>query len=252
MNGGTPQGTLLGIICFLIQMNDLKALPPIPLDELLTPPGVKQNSTSAKFVDDLSILTAIKLRENLEICENLEKPLVYHNRTEHYLPDEKNPMNEQINNLLEFTEINEMKINKYKTKVMLFNRATSLDFQSNILLESSPLDVVEETKILGIMLSSDLKWKKHVDFVRKKCLKKMWSIRRMKEIGGSIHDMIDVFTLQIRCLAEIGCPSWNGALTQKDITKLESIQKIALRIMLGEHLQRLSKCSQYIKTFQAG
>ena len=127
MSGGTPQGTLLGIICFLIQMNDLKALPPIPLDELLTPPGVKQNSTSAKFVDDLSILTAIKLRENLEICENLEKPLVYHNQTEHYLPDEKNPMNEQINNLLEFTEINEMKINKDKTKVMLFNRATSLE-----------------------------------------------------------------------------------------------------------------------------
>ena len=56
----------------------------------------------------------------------------------------------------------------------------------------------------------------------------------MKEIGGSIQDMIDVFTLQIRCLAEIGCPSWNGALTQKDITKLESIQKVALRIMLGE------------------
>ena len=94
--------------------------------------------------------------------------------------------------------------------------------------------MVEETKILGIMLSSDLKWKKHVEFVRKKCLKKMWSLRRMKEIGGSNEDMIDVFTLQIRCLAEIGCPSWNGALTQKDITKLESIQKVALRIMLGE------------------
>ena len=55
----------------------------------------------------------------------------------------------------------------------------------------------------------------------------------MKEIGGSIEDMLDVFRLQIRCLPEKGCPAYNGSLTQKDIKGLEGIQKTALKIILG-------------------
>ena len=40
--------------------------------------------------------------------------------------------------------------------------------------------------------------------------------------------------LQIRCLAELACPVWNGALTRNDIDRLERIQKNALRVILGD------------------
>ena len=126
-----------------------------------------------------------------------------------------------------------MKVNKEKTKIMLINRASSLDFQPNIKLETELLDVVEESKILGIIMSSDLKWNKHIDYIRKKCFKKMWSIRRMKEIGATNEEMLDVYFLQIRCLTEMGCPAWNGSLTISDRNKLEAIQKTALKIILG-------------------
>ena len=62
----------------------------------------------------------------------------------------------------------------------------------------------------------------------------MWSIRRMKEIGASNEEMLDVFCLQIRCLTEMGCPAWNGNLTLNDINKLEAIQKTAFKIILGD------------------
>ena len=39
--------------------------------------------------------------------------------------------------------------------------------------------------------------------------------------------------VQIRCLAEQGCPAWNGALTIKNVEDLERLQKVALRIILG-------------------
>ena len=233
MDGGSPQGTLLGIICFLIQINGIRSLPPVPLEEVLTPPGIKHSSTSAKFVDDLTLAAAIPLKQNLQKDENLVRPLVFHSRTGHSLPSTNNPMIPQLNNLSEFTKTNGMKINKEKTKVMLFNRARSMDFQPTLKLEDKLLEVVEEIKLLGVIVSSDLKWNKNIKHVKKKCFTRFWMLRRMKEIGATRNDMLEVFELQIRYLTEIGCPAWNGSLLVKDDKELERIQKTAVKIILG-------------------
>ena len=45
--------------------------------------------------------------------------------------------------------------------------------------------------------------------------------------------MLDVYLLQIRCLCEIACPAWNGALTKFDIKQIERVQKMAFKIILG-------------------
>ena len=58
-------------------------------------------------------------------------------------------------------------------------------------------------------------------------------LKRMKEIGATANDMLEVYILQIRCLTEIGCPAFNGTLTKDDINTLERIQKTACRIILG-------------------
>ena len=234
MNGGSPQGTVLGVICFLIQMNDLRALPQIPLENTITPPGIKYPSISAKFIDDLTVATAVKLKENLEKVDNLDKPLTYHNRTNHILPNDRNPMKTQLDSVLQFSVLNEMKINKDKTKIMLFNRSRSYDFQPSLFIDNNLLSVVEETKLLGVIISSDLKWSKNVTYMKDKCFKNLWMIRRMKETGATINEMKEVYIRQIRSITEIGCPIWNRSLTEKDKTKIEKIQKTTLRVILGQ------------------
>ena len=42
--------------------------------------------------------------------------------------------------------------------------------------------VVQETKLLGIILTSDLKWAANTEYVCKKAYKKMWTLRRMKKL----------------------------------------------------------------------
>ena len=54
MPGGGPQGTILGVVAFIFQMNDTRTFPPIPLSETISPPGVKQPNTSCKYIDDLT------------------------------------------------------------------------------------------------------------------------------------------------------------------------------------------------------
>ena len=109
-----------------------------------------------KYVDDLSYLTSIDLKKKL--VENPEKnpvrPLTYHNRTSQILPQEENILQTQMDQLRDFTEENEMRINSKKTKIMLFNTSKKNDFHPQIVSENGKvLDIEEEFKLLGVKIT---------------------------------------------------------------------------------------------------
>ena len=188
MPGGAPQGTVLGVITFIIQMIGAKAFPVIELAKIITAPGDKQPNIASKFIDDLTTASVIKLKTSLQIQENQERPTTYHGRTDHFLPDNKNPVIDQLNFILDFAKQNQMKLNIKKTNLMLFHRSRKYDFQPIISLEDKQLDVVEESKILGVIISSDMKWEKNVNYIVKKFMKKLWMLRRIKQLGGTIEE----------------------------------------------------------------
>ena len=41
---------------------------------------------------------------------------------------------------------------------MLFNTAKTRDFSPEMIIDNNTLDVVEEMKLLGVKITSDLKW----------------------------------------------------------------------------------------------
>ena len=83
-----------------------------------------------KYVDDLSLAVSIYLKESLVTNPemNPQRPLSYHNRTNHILPLRKNVMQQEFYKLTEFANQHEMVINADKTKAMLFNSARKWDF----------------------------------------------------------------------------------------------------------------------------
>ena len=101
-------------------------------------------------------------------------------------------------------------------------------------------DLVEETKLLGVVVSSNLSWHSNTEYIAKRCNNKLWVLRRLKKLGASHSDLLDVFYKQVRSIAEFGVPVWNSALTGIDIAKLERIQKTALHIILGENYRSYS------------
>ena len=127
-----------------------------------------------------------------------------------------------------------MKINISKTKLMLFNPCKTRDFLPEMEMNGTRLDLVEEAKLLGVIISSNLSWSSNTDYIVERCNKKTWTLRRLKQLGASHKDLIDVYCKQIRSIAEFAAPVWNSSLTGDDIVKLERIQKIALHIILGD------------------
>ena len=50
--------------------------------------------------------------------------------------------------------------------------------------EGNNIEVVEETKLLGLIVRSDLKWHRNTDNIIKKSYIRMWILRNLKRYGA--------------------------------------------------------------------
>ena len=163
-------------------------------------------------------------------------PLNYHERTQHVFPAQQSLLQKQLYKIENFSIQNKMKINESKSKIMLFNRSKKLDFPPEYSFSNGQnLEVLEETKLLGIVLTSDLRWASNTNYIFKRAMSRMWLLRRMKKIQLEPQLICDYYTKEIRILAEQGVALWNGGLTKGQINDLEKIQKVALKIILGDN-----------------
>ena len=74
-----------------------------------------------------------------------------------------------------------MKINYRKTKLMVFNPGYLRDFLPRFNVNNDELDVVEEIKLLGVIIRNDLSWEPNTDYIVKRANKKLWSLRRLEK-----------------------------------------------------------------------
>ena len=253
MPGGGPQGTILGLFLFLIQINDAG----FPEEDREVGKRVtaainkrKEIKTKhLKYVDDLTLAEALNLNTALVNDNNnyLEKPLTYHNRTEHILPPQESLLYTQVEELLNYTKENEMKINKDKTKIMLFNTKISKDFTPKISIEGKEIEVVEELKLLGVKITNDLKWNNNTEYITGRAYKKLWMIRRLKLNGASNMELRDIYCKHVRSVLEYAAVVWHPGLTLENTTSIERVQKSALAIILGKEYEDYSKALDLLK-----
>ena len=161
------------------------------------------------------------------------QPDPYHARTGHALANENSKVMQQIQAVDDYAQSNEMKLNLKKTKFMLFNACTSIDFLPSFNLCGVEIELVEEMKLLGLIITSDLKFEKNTEFIVQKAYKRIWMLKRLKNLGASTEQLLDVYEKQIRCVLELAVPVWHSSLVQADRLSIERVQKAALQVILG-------------------
>ena len=130
-----------------------------------------------------------------------------------------------------------MKINRSKTKIMLFNKSRKFDFPPEVKLPDSNdfLDAIETTKLLGIQVTTDLKWNEQTLFICRRANSKLWMLRRMKILKIDPLIIVDFYFKEIRSICEMACQVFHSGLTLKQSNLIESIQKKSLKVILGEN-----------------
>ena len=93
--------------------------------------------------------------------------------------------------------------------------------------------MVEQMKLLGVIIMSDLKWHENTRHIKKKVFGRLWSIERIRSMGASAETLWDVYCKQVRSVLEFTAVVWSSGLTQENSTQIERIQKSAFAVIMG-------------------
>ena len=95
----------------------------------------------------------------------------------------------------------------------------------NVVVEGNLVEQVDHAKLLGITLSNDLTWNKHVDNIVKKAAKRVYMIYHLKRSGISQTDLVKVYMCIVRPVLEYACPVWHTNLPIYLSDDIEMVQK---------------------------
>ena len=187
-----PQGSVLGPLLFLIYINDI--------------PENLQGSARL-FTDDTSLSYSSRNLQNLQLIIKYD-----------------------LKHLHEWARRWLLTFNLSKTEVLLISN-TFIDFDMQLVMDNSVLKIVDMHKHLGVTLSSNNKWYKHVELIIKSASKQVSYLRKAK-YHFSKEILSKLYCTYIRPLLEYASEVWDGC-TQTDAYRLEQVQLIAARIVTG-------------------
>jgi hypothetical protein len=137
-----------------------------------------------------------------------------------------------------YSDDRKMLLNPKKTKTMLFNTLRNYDFSPEIsITHGENIEVVEQHKILGQIIRSDLKTITNTESICKKAFSRMWILRRLKALGCPKTELIHVLREQIISICEVGLAWWGPMITVQESNMLERVLKAALHIIYQDQYQ---------------
>ena len=189
VSSGVPQGSILGPLLFTLYVNDI--------------PKCFKSSKCLMYADDLKIYMPIK---NVQECLLLQTDL---------------------NHLNVWCEMWKLKLNISKCKVLTFTNKKKNVTSFCYYMNNTMLERVQVMRDLGVLLSSDLSYNRHLDTIKPKALKLLGLIRRncAKQFSHTTNRLL--FIALVRPQLEYASVVWNPY--QK--TKIDGLEKVQTRFI---------------------
>ena len=138
-----------------------------------------------------------------------------------------------LNSEVEKTKKDRMIINEGKCDVITFNFSKYNTAPLNLKLNDKLLQPVDKIKLLGVYLTTDLKWTANTSNICSKVNQRLYLISKLKHFGLQKEELIVAWISILRPITEYAVPLWHSGLSEGDSYKIELLQKKALCIILG-------------------
>ena len=171
--GGAPQGTLLGVILFVVHINDLEF-----------------ECQYSKYVDDTNIMRISSDPSSATLQNDADTAHTWSSQ-------------------------NDMIINATKTKELRIDFSKSRGPFTQLYIGNSAIEVVSQSKILGVIISDDLKWNQHVEYITGKGTQRLHLLVLCRRAGIPSNEMLLMYKTKIWPVLEYACrmASWPNPIS---------------------------------------
>ena len=220
--GGGPQGGTMGILEYKSQSDDNTDF----LNE----------NEKYKYIDDLSVIEVINLILHGISSYNPKQQVPSDIAIGHkFLHSDNFQTQSYLKKISEWTEQKQMKLNGDKSNYMIFNFSRNYQFNTRLYLENNILEQVKETRLLGVIVSDNLSWHSNTANLVKRCYQRMLILKNLYKFSIPVEELVNIYCLYVRSVAEQSSVVWSSSLTKGQEYDLERVQKVALRLILGEN-----------------
>ena len=87
--------------------------------------------------------------------------------------------------------------------------------------EGAKLEVVYKIKLVGLVVTSDIRWNEHVNYAIQQVNRTLWQLTRFKQLGADRDKLVLFYILKIRSILMFGAVCYHSALTLDQRHKLE-------------------------------
>ena len=141
---GVPQGSILGPLLFLIYVNDLAS--------------VSKYAATILFADDTNVIYTGKNHEDVRM-----------------------QIHRDLKDISDWFRSNKLALNESKTNYIMFNLKNKRPPENfTIKLNEVELERVKNTKFLGVLISENLKWNDHINYISSKVSRATGILARLK------------------------------------------------------------------------
>ena len=131
------------------------------------------------------------------------------------------------------TAKDKMTINESKCNVINFNFSSKNSPPQNLELNNNIIASVDKVKILGVMITNDLRWRENTAEIVRKVNKKYYQLVQLRQFSANQEVLLTTWKILIRPITEYTAPLWHSGLLECDKRILENLQKKALALILG-------------------
>ncbi|KAG7303291.1 hypothetical protein JYU34_011770 [Plutella xylostella] len=189
---GVPQGSNLGPLLFLLFINDLL---------------YRFDSNCLAYADDVKIYRPIN---DIDDCEILQK---------------------DINTILRWCVVNDMKLNNEKCLIITFTKARN-PIKYTYQLQNIDIKRVNVVKDLGVLFDAGLSFRAHYDYMCSKANRMLSFILRLSKPFKRTESLIILYNSIVRTILEYCCSVW-FPIYQVHIDRIESIQRRFMRALVS-------------------
>ena len=187
---GTPQGSCLGPLIFLIFCNDLHLN--------------LHHTKCIQFADDTTLYMGSKHPKYLKYC-----------------------LKEDLASLHDWFNSNKLTLNVNKMVGLLFSPNRTKP-KMKIELNSVEIPMLESVKFLGTWIDQNLNWKIHIDKLILRINSRNGLLKRGKRMLGQ-HALKVLYYAQIHSIIQYGIVIWGNMISKAPLNKLQKVQNASVR-----------------------